>query len=55
MAFVIYRSGLWMIKTFGTAPPPPPPSGEMRRIKMQYRCSLCGAEARMTLAHDRKP
>jgi len=44
-----------MLRTFGQAPPPPPPAGEMRRIKLGYRCSLCGAEARMTLATTERP
>ena len=52
---VIWRSGMWMLRTFGQAPPPPPPPGEMRRIKVKYRCSLCGAEARMTLAATETP
>ena len=53
--FAIYRMGIWGIRTFGTVPPAPPPAGELRRIKMQYRCSLCGAEARMTLAPTETP
>lgn len=55
IGYVIYRAGVWMIRTFMQAPPPPLPAGEMRRIKMQYRCSLCGAEARMTLATTENP
>ena len=53
--FAIYRGGVWGIRTFGNIPPEPPPPGEMRRIKLQYRCSLCGAEARMTLAATESP
>ncbi len=52
---VIWRTGMWMLRTFGQVPPPPPPPGEMRRIKMNYRCSLCGAEARMTRAQTEQP
>jgi hypothetical protein len=52
---VTWRSGMWMLRTFGTVPPGPPPQGEMRRIKVQYRCSLCGAEARMTRAATEFP
>lgn len=52
---VIWRSGMWMLRMFGQAPPPPPPAGEMRRIKMNYRCSICGVEARITRAHSEEP
>lgn len=52
---VIYRSGIWMLRMFGQAPPPPPEPGEMRRIKVNYRCSICGAEARMTRALTEDP
>lgn len=55
MMVVIWRAGMWMLRTFGQVPPPPPPPGEMRRIKVKYRCSLCGAEARMTLAPTEQP
>ncbi len=55
IAAVIWRTGFWMLRTFGTVPPAPPPPGELRRIKMNYRCSLCGAEARITLAPTEAP
>ena len=55
IAYPIYRVGVWGIRTFGNIPPEPPPPGEMRRIKVQYRCALCGAEARMTLAPTEDP
>lgn len=55
IAVVIYRVGIWALRTFGTVPPPPPPAGEMRPIKVKYRCSLCGVEARMTLAPTETP
>lgn len=55
IAFVIYRAGLWLIKSIGSIPPPPPAPGEMRRIKLKYRCSLCGTEIRMTAAPTEDP
>ena len=55
MCFTIYRVGIWAIGMFGNLPPEPPPPGEMRRIKVKYRCSLCGTEARMTLAPTEDP
>ena len=29
--------------------------GELRRVKLTYRCSTCGTELRMTLANDSLP
>jgi hypothetical protein len=52
---VTWRVGMWGIRTFGTAPPPPPPPGEMRRVKMNYRCATCGTEVRVTRAVTEEP
>ncbi len=30
--------------------PEPPPPGELRKVKITYRCSICGTEVRMTVA-----
>ena len=35
--------------------PAPPPPGELRRVKITYRCSVCGTEVRMTVANDEVP
>ncbi|MEY2470570.1 MAG: hypothetical protein QOF21_3268 [Actinomycetota bacterium] len=53
--FAIYRAGIWGIRTFGNIPPEPSPPGELRRIKVQYRCAVCGAEARMIRADSETP
>jgi DNA-directed RNA polymerase subunit RPC12/RpoP len=29
--------------------------GELRKVKLQYRCSLCGTEVRMTVATEEHP
>ncbi|HVT78972.1 MAG TPA: hypothetical protein VHD87_18165 [Acidimicrobiales bacterium] len=54
-AYVMFRVGMWAIRTFMQAPPPPPPSGEMRRVKMNYRCPTCGTEVRVTRAASEDP
>ena len=51
----IFRVGFTMLRSLGTPLPAPPPAGEMRKVKIQYRCSVCGTEVRMTLATDELP
>jgi hypothetical protein len=52
---VIMRVGIGMLRSLGTPMPGPPPAGEMRRVNLRYRCSLCGTEVRMTSAVDELP
>lgn len=54
-ALVIFRVGYAILRTLSTPMPGPPPPGELRKVKMLYRCSLCGAEVRMTMANDETP
>ena len=51
----IWNIGLSMLRSMATAPPPPPPTGEMRRINVRYRCTVCGTELRMVMAPDEDP
>ncbi len=53
--YVVYRIGLKMMAGFSRPVPPPPPPGELRRVKLSYRCSLCGTEVRMTHAPQQNP
>ena len=43
---LILRVGFGALRSLGTSIPPPPPPGEMRKVKLRYRCSLCGTEVR---------
>ena len=52
---LIWKVGLGMLRSMATAPPPPPPSGEMRRINLRYRCTVCGTEVRVVVAPDEDP
>jgi len=52
---VILKSGLWFLKALATPLPEPPPPGELRKVKIMFRCSICGAEVRMTAANDEDP
>lgn len=47
--------GLAILGSFARPVPEAPPPGELRRVKLTYRCSTCGAELRMTLANDQLP
>lgn len=52
---VVWRLGIGMLRGMTTSLPPPPPAGEMRRINVRYRCSVCGVELRMVMAPDQDP
>ena len=52
---LIMRVGLWVIRGFARPLPPPPPPGEMRKVNLRFRCSICGAEVRMTAAAEEEP
>lgn len=54
-ALVMLRLGLAVLRGLATPPPEPPPEGEMRKVKLVYRCSICGAEVRMTAAPTEEP
>ena len=55
IGYSVWRVGMWAVRTIGNPPPPPPPAGEMRRIRLHYRCDVCGAEVRMTKAATEDP
>ena len=55
VAFLIFRIGVAVLRALATPPPEPPPPGELRKVKLAYRCAVCGAELRMTLANDEVP
>ena len=52
---VIVRVGIALIGFIGRKPPEPPPPGELRKINVRYRCSVCGMEMRIVLAADEQP
>ena len=55
LAFVIWRVGVGMLRSVTTPLPAPPPSGELRKVNLRYRCSICGAEVKMTQASEELP
>jgi hypothetical protein len=53
-AVVILRLGIMVIRALST-PVPEPEAGELRRVNLKYRCSICGAEVKMTKAGEALP
>jgi hypothetical protein len=54
-AVIIVRIGLVFLRAFAQPVPGPPPAGELRKVRIMYRCSICGTEVRMTVANDEVP
>ncbi len=52
---VIMRIGIAVLRGLAQPPPEPPPAGELRKVKISYRCAICGAEVRMTTAPEEDP
>ena len=55
VVWVILRIGVTMLGGLARPIPEPPPEGELRKVKLQYRCEICGTEVRMTVAPDIDP
>jgi hypothetical protein len=55
MAWVIFRWGINTLHGMTQPLPGPPPDGEMRRVTIRYRCSLCGLEIRTVIAAESDP
>jgi len=54
-AYGILRIGVVMLGGLARPVPEPPPPGELRKVRLLYRCSICGTEVRMTAANDEDP
>ena len=55
VGYLIIRGGLGILRVMATPIPEPPPPGELRKVKIQYRCLVCGTEVRMTTSTDQEP
>lgn len=53
--WLIFRAGFGLLRSFAQPVPEPPPPGELRKVKIVFRCTICGTEVRMTLANDEMP
>ena len=55
VAYVMIKVGFTLLRGLAAPRPEPPPAGEMRKVKISYRCNICGTELRMTMAPDQDP
>jgi hypothetical protein len=53
--WLIMKVGYAAIAGLGMPVPEPPPPGELRKVRIMFRCSICGTEVRMTSANDEVP
>ena len=51
---LIMRVGLSILRALAQPNEPPAP-GEMRKVNLRYRCSICGAEVKMVQASQELP
>ena len=52
---ILLRIGMKMLGGFARPVPEPPEAGELRKVRLVYRCSICATEVRMTMANDEVP
>lgn len=55
VAYAFLRLGVGMVRGLAAPPPTPPPTGELRKVKLRYRCLQCGMELRVDHASDEDP
>ena len=53
--FLIVRVGLALLRGMAAPIPEPPPPGELRKVKIQFQCQMCGTEVRMTMSTNEEP
>jgi hypothetical protein len=53
--WLFLKAGFAVMGGLATPLPPPPPPGELRKVRIAFRCSVCGTEVRMTSANDEVP
>jgi len=54
-SLLLVRMGFAFLGSLSRPVPEPPPPGELRRVRLTYRCSICSTEVRMTAANDQVP
>ena len=51
----VFKVGLMVVGMLAMPVPEPPDEGELRKVKITYRCSVCGAQVRMNFAATQTP
>jgi hypothetical protein len=46
-AWGMVKVGVMFLRGFGRPLPEPPPAGELRKVRLRYRCPTCGMELRV--------
>lgn len=52
---IVMRIGIVVLRALSQPPPAPPPPGELRKVNLRYRCTICSAELKMTAAAEEDP
>ena len=52
---LMLKAGFALLGSFARPVPDPPPPGELRKIKLRYRCSICAMELRIDRAAEELP
>ena len=55
VGITVYLIGASMLRKFWVAPPAEPDPDDVHPVNLQYRCTICGAEATMTAVHGDVP
>ena len=55
VAVLLVRVGIAVLGSFVRPAPEPPEPGELRKVRLIYRCPSCGTEVRMTTANVEDP
>jgi hypothetical protein len=54
-AYLIFAIGMTVLAGLAQPVPEPPPPGELRKVRMTYRCDICGTEVRMLMSPTEDP
>ena len=55
VAALLLKVGSTVLGSFARPVPEPPDPGELRKVRLTYRCTICATEVRMTMANDEVP
>jgi len=53
--YLILMAGVIVLGGLARPVPEPLAAGELRKVRLLYRCSICGTEVRMTAANNEDP